>query len=268
MTTKKSRWLALLSVLLAPIAADAQPDAPWSGFSIVDMTHSFDADTIYWPTEQGFELETGFDGMTDGGYYYTSNRFAAADHGGTHLDAPKHFARGRQSADQVPLDRLMGPACVIDASATALADPDYRLQPDDIEAWEARHGRIADGCIVLLHTGYGRFWPDRERYLGTTRLGDEGVANLHFPGFSEASARLLVERGIAAVGIDTASIDFGQSQDFIVHRTLYALDIPGFENVANLEALPPTGSFVIALPMKIATGSGAPLRIIGFVPEP
>lgn len=256
-------------VLTVPVTAMAQSgDPPWNGYSVVDMTHSFSADTIYWPTEDGFELEIGFDGITDGGYYYASNRYSAADHGGTHLDAPRHFAEGKQSAHEVPLDRLMGPACVIDVSVAALADADYRLSVSDIEAWEAQNGRISEGCIVLLDTGYAQFWPDRHRYLGTSLRGEEGVANLHFPGYSEEAARVLASRGIAAVGIDTASVDYGQSDDFLVHRYLYDLNIPGFENVANVDALPPTGAWVIALPMKIAAASGAPLRIIGLVPDP
>ncbi len=268
MRSSRLRHVALCSLFVAPAIVTAQtPMAPWAGFSIVDMSHSFDADTIYWPTEDGFVLETGFEGVTDGGYYYTSNRFAAADHGGTHLDAPKHFARGRQAADEVPLSSLMGPACVIDVSRAALADADYRLSVADIEAWEREHGPIPAGCIVLLDTGYARFWPDRSRYMGTEALGEAGVANLHFPGFSQAAAIELADRGIAAVGIDTPSIDYGQSKDFRVHRYLYERNIPGFENVANVDALPAVGAYVIALPMKIAHGSGAPLRIIGFVPE-
>jgi kynurenine formamidase len=255
--------------LLTPLGAEGQTDAPpWAGYSIIDMTHKFEAETIYWPTEEGFQLEVGFDGITDGGYYYSSNRYAAADPGGTHLDAPKHFAEGRQSADAVPLERLMGPACVIDVSGAALSNPDYRLSTGDIEDWEALHGSIPEGCIVLLNTGFARYWPDRETYLGTSLKGSEGVANLHFPAFSLESARLLASRGVAAVGIDTASIDYGQSADFVVHRYLYDLNIPGFENVANLDTLPPVGAFVIALPMKIADASGAPLRMIGLVPAP
>jgi kynurenine formamidase len=259
----------ILSLLgIVPLLTHAQrDDAPWAGYSVVDMSHRFAAETIYWPTEDGFQLEVGFDGITDGGYYYTSNRFAAADHGGTHLDAPKHFARGRQAADEVPLSRLMGPACVIDVSERALADADYLLSVSDIRAWEADHGRIPAGCIVLLNTGYAQFWPNRRRYMGTEELGAAGVANLHFPGFSEAAAIELAQRSVAAVGIDTPSIDYGQSKDFLVHRYLYARDIPGFENVANVDALPAVGAYVIALPMKIATGSGAPLRMIGFVPQ-
>lgn len=258
-------WVAACVVLPTLAAADTNR-APWAGYTVVDMSHSFSADTIYWPTEDGFKLETGFDGLTEGGYYYTSNQFSAADHGGTHLDAPKHFAKGRQAAEQIPLERLMGPACVIDVSAKALADPDYRLSVADIEAWEARNGTIRQGCIALLRSGFARYWPDRQKYLGTTKRGAEGVAALHFPGFSLEAAELLAQRGVAAVGIDTPSIDYGQSRDFIVHRYLYALDVPGFENVAHLDALPETGAWVIALPMKIATGSGAPLRMIGLVP--
>jgi kynurenine formamidase len=261
------RSTPIILAFSATLPAIAQEAPPWSGFSIVDMTHSFDADTIYWPTESGFQLEVGFEGLTEGGYYYASNTYAAADHGGTHLDAPKHFAEGRNAADEVPLRRLLGPACVIDVAAAAAEDSDYLLSVADIEAWETTHGRIQAGCIVLLNTGYASFWPDREQYMGTALLGEAGVANLHFPGFSEASAIMLADRGVAAVGIDTPSIDHGQSTDFLVHRYLYERNIPGFENVANLDALPPSGAYIIALPMKIANGSGAPLRIIGLVPE-
>ena len=268
MKSIEPRHLLLAACLLVagPVGAE-QGRAPWSGYTVIDMTYSFDANTIYWPTEQGFHLETGFEGETDGGYYYASNRYAAADHGGTHLDAPKHFARGRQGADEIPLERLMGPACVIDVSAKALADADYRLTVADVEAWEARNGAIPAGCIALMRSGYGRYWPDRQTYLGTTKIGAEGVAALHFPGYSLEAAEILAQRGVAAVGIDTPSIDYGQSQDFIVHRYLYDLDMPGFENVAALNTLPETGAWVIALPMKIATGSGAPLRMIGLVPR-
>jgi kynurenine formamidase len=268
MRSSSLRFNAIFIALAFPVTALAQSGSlPWAGYSVVDMTHSFGPDTIYWPTEAGFELEVGFDGITDGGYYYASNRYSAADHGGTHLDAPRHFAEGKQFADEVPLERLMGPACVIDVSEATLADSGYRLRVSDIEAWEAENGRIEAGCIVLLNTGYARFWPDRQSYLGTSLTGAQGVANLHFPGFSEDSARLLVSRGIAAVGIDTASIDYGQSDDFPVHRYLYGLNIPGLENIANVDELPPKGAYVIALPMKISMGSGAPLRIIGLVPE-
>jgi len=260
--------ISLTVGLLLSTSAEADPKLPpWAGFSVVDMSHSFAADTIYWPTEEGFKLRVGFEGITEGGYYYASNYYSAADHGGTHLDAPKHFAEGKQAADEVPLERLMGPACVVDVSEQALADPDYRLSEADVDAWENQHGRIPSGCILLLNTGYARYWPDREKYMGTNLLGADGVANLRFPGLSRESAVVLAARGVGAVGIDTPSIDYGRSHDFVVHRYLYERNIPGFENVANLHSLPPKGAYVIALPMKIADGSGAPLRIIGLVPQ-
>ncbi len=251
---------------LAPHPAVAD-GAPWDGYEVIDMTHSFDADTIYWPTEAGFTLEVVYEGVTEGGWYYASNHYAAADHGGTHLDAPKHFAEGRLAADEVPLTRLMGPACVIDVREKAATERDLRLSAADVEAWEAQHGLIPPGCVVFMNTGFARFWPDRARYMGTDERGREAVAKLHFPGFSVEAAALLAAREVAAVGLDTPSIDYGQSSDFVVHRYLYERNIPGFENVSQLDQLPAKGAFVIALPMKIAGASGAPLRLIGLVPQ-
>jgi kynurenine formamidase len=122
--------------------------------------------------------------------------------------------------------------------------------------------------IVLLHTGWSRHWPDREAYLGTSARGPEAVARLHFPGLAPDAARWLVEhRAPKAVGIDTASIDFGQSTHFQAHVTLCEQNVPAFENVAHLDQLPAERAFVVALPMKITGGSGAPLRIVAFLPE-
>ena len=124
------------------------------------------------------------------------------------------------------------------------------------------------GVIVLLHTGSGKFWPDRKTYMGTDKLGPEAVPLLHFPGLSPKAARWLVEkRKIKAIGLDTPSIDFGQSTLFESHQVLFKANIPAFENVANLHLLPAKGAFVIALPMKIKDGSGGPLRIIAKLPN-
>jgi kynurenine formamidase len=121
--------------------------------------------------------------------------------------------------------------------------------------------------IVLLRTGWSSRWPDKARYLGTTKTGLAGVPELHFPGIDSSAARwLAAERRVKAVGIDTPSIDYGQSTTFDTHRSLFAQNIPAFENVASLERLPPTGAYVVALPMKIRGGSGGPLRIVALVP--
>jgi len=234
--------------------------------TLVDLTHTFDASTVYWPTAPSrFELDTLAWGETPGGWFYSAFSFSTPEHGGTHLDAPIHFSAAGQRADQVPLDRLVVPAVVIDITAQSAADADYRLTPDDVAGWEMEHGRIPEGTAVLLRTGWSSRWPDAASYLGDDTPGD--ASNLHFPSFGEDAARMLVEqRAIAALGADVASIDYGQSADFPVHRLAMARNVPGFENLTNLDRLPVTGAWIIALPMKVGGGSGAPLRAVAAVP--
>lgn len=272
----RARALLLLVFLATPLLlplgacrpAAPDPSGVFAGTAgrWVDLTHPFSASTIYWPTDTvGFRLDTLAYGFVEGGWFYAAFAFSSAEHGGTHLDAPVHFAEGRLAADEVPLSGLIGPAAVVDVSARAT--PDYLVSVEDLTAWEAVHGPLPDGGILLVRTGWGARWPDRAAYLGTARTGPEAVAELRFPGLGEEAARWLVEnRGIVAVGIDTPSLDRGQSTDFRAHRILYAENVSGFENVANLDLLPETGSYVVALPMKIEGGSGAPLRIVAFVP--
>ncbi len=235
--------------------------------TLVDLSHPFDADTIYWPKEDGFTLHVEAAGLTDAGYYYSANRFASAEHGGTHLDAPIHFAEGHWTVDQIPLEQLIGPAIKVDVRAQCDADRNYEIQVADFEAWETEYGRIEPGSIVLLHTGFARHWPNHALYLGTEIVGPEAVAELSFPGLHpDAALWLTAERGIHAVGLDTASIDRGQSTLFESHRILFAANVPAFENLTQLVKLPPRGFDVFALPMKIGGGTGAPLRAIAVLP--
>jgi kynurenine formamidase len=237
-----------------------------SGGHWTDLTYSYSEETIYWPTADGFRLDEVAYGETEAGYFYSAYNISTAEHGGTHLDAPIHFSRGGMSSEQIPLERLIAPAVVVDVSANAT--PDYRIDVADLETWERIHGRIPDGAILLIRTGWGERWPDRRDYLGTERTGPEAVSELHFPGIHEDAARWIVhQRKIAAVGIDTPSLDYGQSRDFEAHVILCGGNIPGFENVANLHRLPEKGAFVVALPMKVAGGSGGPLRIVAFIPR-
>ncbi|HJR63863.1 MAG TPA: cyclase family protein [Gemmatimonadaceae bacterium] len=234
---------------------------------IVDLTHPLNERTLYWPTSPStFELERLAHGQTPGGYFYSANTFSAPEHGGTHLDAPIHFSERGQTSDQIPLDRLLGPAVVIDISAKTAANPDYRLTPDDVSEFERRHGRIGAGAIVLLRTGWSRHWPNRRAYFGDDTPGD--ASKLHFPSYGVEAARLLVEqRRVAALGIDAASIDYGPSTDFMVHRIAAAANVPGLENLTALDQVPATGAIVIALPIKIEGGSGGPVRIVALVPR-
>ena len=211
-------------------------------------------------------MDTVAFGQTEGGYFYSAFNFSAAEHGGTHLDAPVHFAEGRDATDQIPLDRMVGPAVVLDVSDRSSRD--YQVVLADFEAWELVHGPIPDGAILLIRTGWGDRYGDRESYLGTNMEGPEAVPELHFPGLHPDAAEWLAAfRNVDAVGIDTPSIDYGQSTAFESHVALYSANIPGFENVANLRGLPPVGAFVVALPMKIAGGSGGPLRIVAWIPD-
>ena len=259
------------STFLLAIAALAFGCATTQGFprgEWIDLGYDLSAETVYWPTSAPFVMETVAEGRTEAGYYYSAYAFCAAEHGGTHIDAPIHFAEGKRTVDEIPLSQLIGPAVNIDVSERTLADRDYLITVEDIAAWEARHGRIEDGNIVFLQTGYGKYWPDAARYLGTAKRGPEGVAELHFPGLHPEAARWLVsKRRIRAVGIDTASIDYGQSKTYESHVALMTADVPAFENVANLESLPARGAHVVALPIKIKGGSGGPLRIAAFLPD-
>jgi len=232
---------------------------------IVDMTYPFAADTLHWPTAKPFQLETVNKGRTPQGFWYSSYNYAGSEHVGTHLDAPFHFAEGKWTTEQIPLAQTIGPGVVIDVRRSAEADRDYLLRVDDLQAWEKRFGRIPKGAIVLMHSGWGKYWGDRKRYFGTDAPGD--TENLHFPGFSKEAAEFLVkQRGVKAVGLDTPSIDHGPSRDFIAHQILGGANVPIFENVASMERLPAKGATIYAIPMKIKRGSGAPLRIFALLP--
>ena len=237
-----------------------------SNSKVIDLSHSYSHETVYWVTAKEFELDTVFKGRTDKGYYYSANNFATAEHGGTHIDAPIHFAEGAQSVDEIPLKNLIGSAVKIDVSKNALDNPDYLVSIDDLITWEEKHGQIPDGSIVLLQTGFSTYYPNKIKYMGTNERGEAAVALLHFPGLDPEAANWLVEnRNINSIGIDTPSIDYGQSQYFKSHVALMTNNIPAFENLTNLDQLPEKDFNIIALPMKIKGGSGSPLRIVALL---
>lgn len=252
-------------VLIVTGIASAQNSGSIDTSKVVDLTYSFDGDTIYWPTEKPLHHEFEKFGMTDAGYFYSSGKIAAPEHGGTHLDAPIHFNKKGIYADQVPLASCIGPAAVIDFSLRAAKDPDTMLTVDDIKAYEEKYGKLPDGAIVVARSGWGKFWPDRKTYLGSDKPGD--IANLHFPGYSPEAARWLVEnRTVAAIAIDTASMDPGMSKDFKVHQVWLGSNRPGFENIANAEKLPPTGATIFLIPIKLGKGTGGPTRAFALLP--
>lgn len=250
---------------MAPADQESSASLDLSQYEIVDLTHPFNERTIYWPTSPtSFQLDTLSYGETPGGWFYSAFAFSTPEHGGTHMDAPIHFAAGGHSVDRIPVERFIAPAVVIDVRERTSADPDYRLSADDVRAWESEHGEISPGTIVLLLTGWSERWPDRLQYLGDDTPGD--ASNLRFPSFGEDAARLLVEeRRVTALGADVASIDYGRSTDFIVHRIAGEANVFGLENLTALDRLPPTGATLIALPVLIEGGSGGPVRVVALV---
>ena len=269
MTPTRPRAASIAAFLLVIIpggAALADSFDP-SRAQLVDLTHPFNTSTVYWPTTPGgFTYLRTANGKTEGGWFYAAGGFRAPEHGGTHMDAPLHFKENGTPADQVSLDHLIAPVVVIDVTSQAAANPDYEMQMTDIMTFEVQHGPIARGTIVLLRTGWSSKYPDRKEYLGDDTPND--ASNLHFPAFGEETMRFLVEqRGVAAVGLDTASLDIGKSTTFMAHRIASAAGVPGFENLTNLDKLPAKGAWLMALPMKIEGGSGGPLRAVAMIPE-
>jgi kynurenine formamidase len=258
-------WFQRIMMTVSILAYAGDVSAQIDQRKLVDLTYSYDEQTIQWPTNRPFHWEKTFWGTTPEGYWYTSADFTMSEHSGTHMDAPVHFGKGRSTVDEIPIQRLVRPAVVVDVSAQARKDRDYRLAVSDLNAWEASNGRIAEGSIVLMYSGWGQYWPDKKKYLGSDTPTD--TKTLHFPGFSREAAEFLVkDRKIYGIGIDTPSIDHGRSLDFIVHQIVNGANLYALENVANLDQLPSKGAILIALPMKIKGGTGAPVRIIAVLP--
>ncbi len=261
----RRKLIPFFAAVLLTASCAKPPSDPLSG-TWIDLTHEFSEETVYWVTAEPFKRTTVAEGKTDKGFYYSAYSFSGAEHGGTHLDSPIHFAEGKKTADQIDIKELIGPGVKIDVTAKAAADRDYLITASDITDWEAANGAIPDGSIVLFQTGFAKRWPDLKTYLGTDQKGPDAVKELHFPGLHPDAARWLVaNRKIKAVGIDTASIDFGQSTLFESHVALMTNNVPAFENVGDMSGLPAKGFHVFAFPMKIKGGSGGPLRIAALI---
>jgi len=227
---------------------------------IIDLGWSLNDKNPYWPAAdyEPFRLKTIATIEKNG---VLSKAFFCPEHLGTHLDAPNHFEKNQSAVDQIEPADLFANGVVIDVAAQSGADADYRLTKADIDDWEKVNGRVPDGAVVLLHTGWGRHWSNYPRYKNQDATG-----KMHFPGYSAEAAKFLVEeRRAKGVGIDTLSIDYGLSKDFAVHHIVNAAGRYGLENVAHLDLLPPRGFYVIAAPIKIETGSGGPTRLFAIL---
>ncbi len=260
--------LILINIILFFNVSGQPTDTSPKTSKLLDMTYTFDENTIYWPTAEPFTLEKLGWGISESGWWYASNNYGASEHGGTHVDAPIHFAEKGKTIDQIPLDDWIGPAVKIDVVSKCLSNRDYLLTAEDIKQWETKYGIIPDNAWVLMYSGIDtKFYPDKEKVLGTTKTGKDALPELSFPGFSvQAAEFLLNERNIKGIGLDTPSIDYGKSKDFKVHRICFAANKLAIENIANLDKLPAKGAILYAIPMLIKDGTGAPARVFAVLP--
>jgi kynurenine formamidase len=227
---------------------------------VVDLSYAISDKLVAWPgDEKPFAAKVNGTVEKDG---YFTRSFSMLEHYGTHLDAPIHFPPGTMPVDKIPLERLFGPAVVIDVAAESAKDADYRLTAEKVASWEQRHGKIPDHAIVLLRTGWAARWPDAAKYRNQDARGA-----MHFPGFSLEAAKVLLERGVSGLGCDTLSIDYGASGDFPVHHLILGAGLYQLENLANLTELPETGAFLVVAPIKLEGGSGGPVRVFAWLPQ-
>ena len=225
---------------------------------IVDLSYAINDKQVPWPgDEKMFEAKVNAS-IEKNGYFTRS--FWMLEHYGTHLDAPAHFPPGKTTVDQIPAKQFFGPAVVLDVRAEGAKDADYQLPPARVEDWEKRHGRVPEGAIVLLRTGWASRWPDAKKYRNQDAQG-----KMHFPGFSLEVAKLLIGRKVSGLGCDTMSIDYGASEDFAVHHLALGAGLYHLENLADLSALPENGAFLIAAPIKLEGGSGGPVRVFALL---
>ena len=241
-------------------ARDAAFAAMAGGFRLVDLTDVLGPETVLWPGAPALEI---VDAVTHDAHGYHARVFTTFEHAGTHFDAPEHFVPGGADTASIPIDDLVAPVVVIDISEKAAADPNAVVEPDDVIAFEAEHGTIPAGSAALMLSG----WAQRKA-SASSYAGSEGTTDLAFPGFGVEAARLLVERGVVGLGVDTLGIDPGSKPDFPVHRSVsHPAGLWHLENLTNLEQLPVTGAVIAVGVPRIAGGTGFPTRVFAFVPK-
>jgi kynurenine formamidase len=198
---------------------------------VLDLSYDISDALPQWPGDvKSFDARADCKIDEDG---FFTRSFWMLEHYGTHLDAPAHFVAGGATTEQIPPERLFGPAVVFDAQDAAANDPDYELAAGRVAAWETEHGRVPRGAIVLLRTGWAARWPDANRYRNQDAAG-----TMHSPGFGPDAVRILIQRKVSGIGCDTMSVDPGRSHEYPVLRLALGAGLYQLENLADLSALP------------------------------
>ena len=251
--TNMKPLLAVIVVIALSVWTAAQNRRP----RVIDLGHVIQASDPTWDGAPAYQRAVVATLEKDG---YAGGKISIEEHFGTHVDAPAHFAPAGWTVDRIPVDRLYRPGVRVDVSKQSAADPDYRVTVADLQTFEKISGRIPEGSIVLVATGWDRYWSDRARYMNEKN----GVK--HFPGMSaDATAFLARDRRVAAIGIDTPSIDHGPSTKFEAHHASMSLNVYHIENMGHLLELPVSGFDVVVAPINIGGGSGGPARVFAFL---
>lgn len=264
--------LACLAVMLTlqvlpslPMKNDVQAGMlagiPSGKTRVIDLTYAISDKLPGWPggKEPAFSASV-LATVPEQGYF--ARKFSMVEHYGTHMDAPQHFAPQRYSLEQIPARQFFGPAVVIDVRSEVAKDSDYRLPVEAVRQWEEKHGRIPEGAIVLLNTGWASRWPDAARY---SNMDSKGV--MHYPAYSAEAAKVLLERKVSGLGIDTYGIDYGPSRTYDVHHLVLEADVYALENLSDLSGIPESGAYIVAAPIKLEGGSGGPCRVFAILPQ-
>ena len=258
MTMKKFLFILALSGLI---------QTPAFATHYIDLSHELSDKTLNWPGQKNFKPSDTYEENLPGNASVRTRDFQATEHTGTHIDAPVHFSKGHIDISQVKLSQLIGPAIQVDVHNKVKSNPDYQIDIPDFLEWEKKYGLIPPNSIIMLNTGYDKYWNDFKKYSGTSRTDKDAATDFHFPGLHPKAAEWLVnQRKVKAVGIDTFSIDYGKTNNFPTHQILTNKDIPIFENVCHLDELPPNHFNIFAMPLKIKNGTGSPARIAAELP--
>src|SRR5229473_2876609 len=224
---------------------------------VIYLSDAINDKLVSWPGDTRW-FEAKVNATVERNGYFTRS-FWMLEHYGTHLDAPIHFPPGKMTVDQIAAKQFFGPAVVLDVREEGAKDADYQLPGARVEAWEKKHGRILEGSIVLLRTGWASRWPDAQKYRNQDAQG-----KMHFPGFSAEAAKLLISRKVSGIGCDTMSADYGASEDFVVHHLVLGAGLYQLENLADLSGLPEAGAFLVVAPIKLENGSGGAVRVFAI----
>ncbi|XP_037276630.2 isatin hydrolase [Rhipicephalus microplus] len=264
-------WLKVTTWLVLAFCSLRSQDQAWAllgvtppalikSYKIVDLSHHFNNETIYWDDNGIYNLNVTVYNTTRAGWLQMD---VVEDpiHGGTHFDAPLHFNKDGWDVSQVPLEMLLFvPVARVDVRHKVASDPAYLLTVDDILDREKQHARLPDGCLFIAHTGHSKYWPNRTAYLGIQADGER-----RFPALTgDAASFLATQRSVNGVGLDTASVDASR---YDAHRAILNANMFILENLVNLEKLPTLGSYAIVLPLMLDGGSGSPVRVVAIVPR-